>query len=66
MIIYAYQDGRVKSYPALIPQGSGYVPVQVIAPDFTGWTCSVSVFPPSKMELDPMILTPAVEQDDIQ
>ena len=65
MIIYAYQDGRVKSYPALIPQGSGYVPVQVIAPDFTGWTCSVSVFPPSKMELDPMILTPAFEQDGV-
>ena len=65
MIFYAYQDGRVKSYPALIPQGSGYVPVQVIAPDFTGWTCSVSVFPPSKMELDPMILTPAFEQDGV-
>lgn len=65
MIIYAYQDGRVKSYPALIPQGSGYVPVQVIAPDFTGWTCSVSVFPPSKIELDPMILTPAFEKDGV-
>lgn len=65
MIIYAYEDGRVKSFPALIPQGSGYVPVQVIAPAFTGWTCSVSVRPPSQMELDPMILTPAFEKDGV-
>lgn len=63
MIIYANADGAVQSSPSFLPSGSGGIPVQVVAPDYAGWTCSVAVTPPSMLIIDPVILTPSFGGD---
>ncbi len=63
MIIYANADGAVQSSPSFLPCGSGGIPVQVVAPDYAGWTCSVAVTPPSMLIVDPVILTPSFGGD---
>ena len=63
MIIYANADGTVQSSPSFLPCGSGGIPVQVVAPDYSGWTCSVAVTPPSMLIVDPVILTPSFGGD---